>query len=82
MNDLKRIISEAVDEAIALRGAYRQTLQEWLLLASEKVAAAFTRGNKLLIAGNGGSAADSQHFAAEMIVRLSARLDRAEVSSA
>lgn len=77
MNDLKRIISEAVDEAIALRGAYRQTLQEWLLLASEKVAAAFTRGNKLLIAGNGGSAADSQHFAAEMIVRLSARLDRA-----
>lgn len=29
----------------------------------------YKRGNKLLIAGNGGSAADSQHFAAEIIVR-------------
>jgi D-sedoheptulose 7-phosphate isomerase len=27
----------------------------------------FKRGNKLLIAGNGGSAADAQHFAAEMV---------------
>lgn len=29
----------------------------------------FKNGNKLLIAGNGGSAADSQHFAAEFISR-------------
>ena len=27
-------------------------------------------GNKVLIAGNGGSAADAQHFAAELVVRL------------
>jgi len=27
----------------------------------------FARGNKILIAGNGGSAADAQHFAAEMV---------------
>ena len=27
------------------------------------------RGNKILIAGNGGSAADSQHFAAELMVK-------------
>ena len=27
-------------------------------------------GNKLLIAGNGGSAADSQHFAAEIVGRF------------
>lgn len=33
-------------------------------------------GGKLLIAGNGGSAADSQHFAGEMIVRLSAERNR------
>jgi len=31
---------------------------------------AFARGNKLLIMGNGGSAADAQHFAAEIIGRF------------
>ncbi len=31
---------------------------------------AFKRGNKLLLCGNGGSAADSQHIAAEFIVRF------------
>ena len=42
-----------------------------LLAALERCAAdiadCFARGNKLLIAGNGGSAADAQHFAAEMV---------------
>tara|TARA_B110000858_G_C17658685_1_gene406176 strand:- start:42 stop:641 length:600 start_codon:yes stop_codon:yes gene_type:complete len=30
----------------------------------------FMHGNKLMICGNGGSAADAQHLAAEMLVRL------------
>jgi len=33
------------------------------------VAAAFRSGNKVLAAGNGGSAADAQHFAAEFVGR-------------
>jgi D-sedoheptulose 7-phosphate isomerase len=37
---------------------------------------AFTQGNKLLICGNGGSAADSQHFAAELISSFTHGLDR------
>lgn len=35
---------------------------------------ALRRGNKLLFAGNGGSAADAQHLAAELVVRF--KLDR------
>ena len=31
---------------------------------------ALLRGNKLMLCGNGGSAADAQHLAAEMLVRL------------
>jgi D-sedoheptulose 7-phosphate isomerase len=31
---------------------------------------AFAKGNKLLVMGNGGSAADAQHFAAEIIGRF------------
>jgi len=38
-------------------------------LASDIIIETFQRGNKLLICGNGGSAADSQHIAAEFMVR-------------
>jgi len=34
------------------------------------LAAAFRAGNKLLVMGNGGSAADAQHFAAEIVGRF------------
>jgi len=34
------------------------------------ISAALTNGNKLLVMGNGGSAADSQHFVAEIVGRF------------
>ena len=37
---------------------------------ADRVAAALAAGNKLLLAGNGGSAADAQHLAGEMLSRL------------
>jgi D-sedoheptulose 7-phosphate isomerase len=37
---------------------------------------AFINKNKLLIAGNGGSAADAQHLAAEFIIRLNKHIER------
>jgi D-sedoheptulose 7-phosphate isomerase len=40
----------------------------------ESLSSCFAQGGKLLICGNGGSAADSQHLAAEFINRM--RLDR------
>lgn len=41
-----------------------------LVRAAELTAAAMRRGGKLLVAGNGGSAADSQHLVAEFVSRL------------
>ncbi|HBE74174.1 MAG TPA: phosphoheptose isomerase [candidate division Zixibacteria bacterium] len=38
--------------------------------AAETVFGVFSKGGKLLICGNGGSAADSQHLAAELVVRF------------
>ena len=34
------------------------------------------KGNKILICGNGGSAADAQHLAAEFIIRLNPKINR------
>jgi phosphoheptose isomerase/choline kinase len=45
--------------------------------AAELVAEAFTSGNKLMLCGNGGSAADCQHVAAEFVSRLDRAFDRA-----
>ncbi len=38
--------------------------------AAGQLAACIRRGHKILICGNGGSAADSQHFAAELVGRF------------
>ena len=50
--------------------------QNSILEASKSISHAFMAGNKVLICGNGGSAADSQHFAAEFVNSFSRDLDR------
>lgn len=47
-----------------------------IIEASRLIATAFREGNKLLLCGNGGSAADCQHVAAEFTSRLSKDLNR------
>ena len=40
------------------------------------ISTALIRGNKLMLCGNGGSAADAQHLAAELLVRLRPDINR------
>jgi D-sedoheptulose 7-phosphate isomerase len=44
-----------------------ETLSEPIARAAEMVVACFRNGGKLMLCGNGGSAADSQHIAAEFV---------------
>ncbi len=41
-----------------------------LLAAGREMIACFERGGKILVCGNGGSAAEAQHFAAEIVNKL------------
>jgi phosphoheptose isomerase len=65
--------SEALETAIA---AARETLRSLLDLdpqvakAAELIEKCLRAGNKLLVCGNGGSAADASHFATEFVVRF------------
>lgn len=52
-----------------------------LVEASEILTLAFRNGAKVLICGNGGSAADSQHFAAELVSAFSRDLKRPALSA-
>jgi D-sedoheptulose 7-phosphate isomerase len=56
----------ALQEALGRLGAEHEAVVYEL---AEAVLAAWRRGGKLLIAGNGGSAADAQHIAAELVGR-------------
>lgn len=47
-----------------------------LVRMSEVIADAIAAGGKLLFCGNGGSAADAQHLAAELLVRLRPQVNR------
>ena len=47
-----------------------KSLQPHLIAAAEAATDAVRNGNKLLFCGNGGSAADAQHLAAELVGRL------------
>jgi len=47
-----------------------------LVAMATEITRAIKQGGKLLICGNGGSAADSQHLAAELVVRLRPNVDR------
>jgi D-sedoheptulose 7-phosphate isomerase len=52
------------------RAAEDAALQTAILAIAESITQAFRAGHKLLIAGNGGSAADAQHIAGEFLSRL------------
>ena len=62
MNDQDRIILKHLDEMIerypALTGCREDIKKAYLLLKE-----AYEPGHKCLVAGNGGSAADSEHIA-------------------
>jgi D-sedoheptulose 7-phosphate isomerase len=65
-NRIRAIFAEA--SAVHLATAERSA--RTILTAAEAMRDALARGGKILVFGNGGSAADSQHFAAELVGRF------------
>jgi len=74
--DAARTITLAFDASIDAMRRSRTELAEGIMHAAEEMRACFSHGGKVLIAGNGGSAADAQHVAAELVGKFS-RPDRA-----
>ena len=58
-------LSALAETALAARGAKKPAIEA----AAAAVATAVRAGNKVLAFGNGGSATQAQHFAAELVVR-------------
>jgi D-sedoheptulose 7-phosphate isomerase len=67
---MKDAITKAFDESIRVKQAFLRDNLETLVRTIEAVSECFRRGNKLMVFGNGGSAADAQHIAAEFTNRF------------
>jgi len=70
---VKQIVQKQLAASIATMQAVLadERIADTLITLAELTAKAMRAGRKLLVAGNGGSAADAQHLAAEFVVRLS-----------
>jgi phosphoheptose isomerase len=64
------VVQRVFDDAIALHQRVRGMDVAVLLGAAGAIREAFAAGRKVLIFGNGGSAADAQHLAAELVGRF------------
>lgn len=70
LEDSRRALDDFIADAAA---------QDTLFAMAEDICAALRAGGRLLVAGNGGSAADAQHIAAEFVSRL--MYDRAPLAA-
>lgn len=73
MTDYTITITDQLLENIEVKKRFLDTNIDVINSAANKLVEAALKGNKILICGNGGSAADAQHLAAELIAKLKYR---------
>jgi len=72
----EKFITDSLKDSSETKLKIEQKCKDDILKAVNTLSEAFRNGNKLLLCGNGGSAADCQHIAAELMIRLSHNIQR------
>lgn len=75
----KNKIEDSINNSIAVKQKLLNEKAEDIHSAGMKIADLVSKGGKVLFCGNGGSAADSQHLAAELVIRLRSSVNRAAI---
>ncbi len=76
-NKIRQIFAAAIQ--VLQESQHRQ--EESIFRAAELLVSTIRKGGKILACGNGGSAADAQHFAAELVVRLRSSFNRPAIAA-
>ncbi len=71
MRDLSSVLQQAVTESHEVLRSLGE-LDQQMRRAAQAIERCLASGHKLLVCGNGGSAADAAHFATEFVVRFMA----------
>jgi D-sedoheptulose 7-phosphate isomerase len=74
--DKVALIQKEFQESIDLKDRVKRELPEKIIQVAHALAQCIRNGGKILLCGNGGSAADAQHLAGELVVRLSSDYTR------
>ncbi len=69
-NSLKEVVRQLAQESLRIKERFFQENADAIVEIALRIGETFRRGNKILIFGNGGSAADAQHIAAEFVNRF------------
>ena len=69
-------ITTNINESIDVKKRLAEQCSDSIFEAGLALAKALSEGNKIMFCGNGGSAADSQHLAAELVIRLRSHINR------
>jgi D-sedoheptulose 7-phosphate isomerase len=69
MPDFSSLLDQAINGSIETLQSLKK-MEPQIGRAADLIADCLTNGNKLLVCGNGGSAADAAHFATEFVVRF------------
>jgi len=73
---MPNIFKQLFKDSIATKKVCIERGFEGLEAMGKQITQSITSGSKLMLCGNGGSAADAQHLAAEMLVRLRPKNNR------
>jgi D-sedoheptulose 7-phosphate isomerase len=74
--DKKKFITDSLTESSEVKIKTLNHCTNEIILAVDIIVESFKKGRKLLLCGNGGSAADCQHIAAEFVIRLNRDIKR------
>ncbi len=74
--NVKKFIEESLKESAETKFNILSVCLDEIQSAIDAIANSVKNGGKILFCGNGGSAADAQHLAAEFMIRLSHDLNR------
>jgi D-sedoheptulose 7-phosphate isomerase len=74
--DKIKFASDSLNESSEIKLKMKEACLPQIIQAVELLTNSFKEGKKLLLCGNGGSAADCQHIAAEFMIRLSHKINR------
>ncbi|MEO8483417.1 MAG: SIS domain-containing protein [Acidobacteriota bacterium] len=72
----RELVRRVCHETATLHAQVGTTCADAIVAAAGVVGDALVAGRKVLVFGNGGSAADSQHFVAELVGQFSRRVER------
>lgn len=72
----RQFLLEACVEAVETKQALLESSLNDILAMADGMSRILRKGGTIYLAGNGGSAADCDHFATELVVRLSGKFDR------